>query len=179
MALSDDPRQCVVDGVVSGGSSRNEAARRFEISIASAVRWVKRYLTTGGISPQPAGGDRRAGRIEAHRAYLLGSIRRAPEITLLEIQQRLSANCGQPFSISVLWRFFDRHGITVKKTAHAAEQQRSDVLKPRGEWFDGQPGLNPGKLVFIDDNLGLQQYRAQGRPLPARTAIARRGSPRP
>ena len=115
MALSDDLRQRVVDGVVSGGLSRNEAARRFEISIASAVRWVKLYLTTGEISPQPAGGDRRSGRIEAHRAYLLGLIRRAPDSTLLEIQQRLIANCGEHFSVSVLWRFFDRHGITSKK----------------------------------------------------------------
>jgi len=95
--------------------SRHEAARRFKLSVARAVRWVKTYLTTGEISPKPAGGDRRSGRIEAHRAYLLGLIRRTPDITLLEIQQRLIANCGQHFSVSVLWRFFDRHGITFKK----------------------------------------------------------------
>ena len=91
------------------------AARRFKVSIASAVRWVKLYLTTGEISAKPAGGDRRSGRIEAHRAYLLGLIRRTPDITLLEIQQRLVENCGEHFSVSVLWRFFDRHGITFKK----------------------------------------------------------------
>jgi transposase len=42
-------------------------------------------------------------------------LRRTPDITLLEIQQRLVANCGEHFSVSVLWRFFDRHGITFKK----------------------------------------------------------------
>ena len=55
MALSDDLRQRVVDAVVSSGLWRNEAARRFKVSIASAVRWVKLYLTTGEISPKPAG----------------------------------------------------------------------------------------------------------------------------
>lgn len=115
MALSDDLRQRVVDAVVSGGLSRNEAARRFKVSIASAVRWVKLYVTTGGISAKPAGGDRRSGRIEAHRGYLLGLTRRTPDLTLLEIQQRLVANCGERCSVSVLWRFFDRHGITFKK----------------------------------------------------------------
>jgi len=102
---------CAVDS----GLSRNAAAKRFEVSIASAVRWVKRYETTGEISPAPSGGDRRSRRIEAHRDYLLGLIRRTPDITLLEIRERLIANCGERFSSSVLWRFFDRHEITVKK----------------------------------------------------------------
>ena len=38
-----------------------------------------------------------------------------PDITLLEIQERLIRNCGEHFSRSVLWRFFDRHGVTFKK----------------------------------------------------------------
>ncbi len=115
MALSDDLRKRVVEAVVGGGLSRNAAARRFEVSIASAVRWVKRSETTGEISPAPSGGDRRSRRIEAHRDYLLGLIRRTPDMTLLEMKERLIANCGERFSSSVLWRFFDRHEITVKK----------------------------------------------------------------
>ena len=82
MALSDDLRKRVVEAVVLGGLSRNAAARRFGVGIASAVRWVTRYKTTGQISPSPSGGDRRSGRIEAQRAYLLGLIRRTPDITL-------------------------------------------------------------------------------------------------
>lgn len=101
--------------MVSGGLSRNAAAKRFDVSIASAVRWVKRYETTGEISPEPSGGDRRSGRIEAQRDYLLGLIRRRPDITLLEIRERLIENCGERFAVSVLWRFFDRHNITFKK----------------------------------------------------------------
>lgn len=115
MALSDDLRKRVVEAVVEGGLSRNAAAKRFAVSIASAVRWVRRYQTTGRISPSPLGGDRRSGRVEAQRDYLLGLIRRTPDITLLEIQERLIKNCGEHFSVSVLWRFFDRHGITFKK----------------------------------------------------------------
>jgi len=37
-------------------------------------------------------------------------------MTLLEIQERLIANCGERFSSSVLWRFFDRREITFKKS---------------------------------------------------------------
>lgn len=115
MAHSHDLRKRVVDAVFQGGMSRNAAAERFEVSIASAVRWAHRFLNTGEMSPAPTGGDRRSARIEAHRDYLLGLVRRQPDITLLEIQDRLIANCSERFSSSVIWRFFDRHEITFKK----------------------------------------------------------------
>jgi transposase len=118
MALSDDLRKRVVDAVVEGGMSRNAAAKRFGVSIASAIRWVWRFQATGEISPAPTGGDRRSGRIEAHRDYLLGLVRRQPDITLLEIEERLIANSGERFSSAVIWRFFDRHEITFKKRPH-------------------------------------------------------------
>ena len=116
MALSDDLRKRVVEAVARDGMSRNAAAKRFGVSIASAVRWLQRFGATGEISPAATGGDRRSGRIEAHGDYLLGLVRRQPDMTLLEIQERLIANCGERFSSSVIWRFFDRHGITFKKS---------------------------------------------------------------
>jgi transposase len=164
MALSDDLRKRVVESVVEEGLSRNAAAKRFGVSIASAIRWVWRFHATGEMSASATGGDRRSERIEAHHDYLLGLIGRQPDITLLEIRERLIANCGQRFSTSVLWRFFDRHEITFKKTAHAEEQQRSDVLKRRREWFDGQLDLDPTKLVFIDETgTSTKMARTSGR----------------
>jgi transposase len=91
-------RRRVVDAVLEGGMSRNAAAKRFGVGIASAIRWVWRFQATGEISPVPTGGDRRSNRIEAHRDYLLGLNRRQPDITLLEIQDRLIANSGERFS---------------------------------------------------------------------------------
>jgi transposase len=116
MALSDDLRKRVIEAVAQGGMSRNAAAKRFGVSIASAVRWMQRFDATGQMSAAPTGGDRRSARIEAHRDYLLGLILRQPDLTLLEMQDRLLANGGERFSSSVLWRFFDRHQITFKKS---------------------------------------------------------------
>ena len=42
-------------------------------------------------------------------------------------------------------------GSRSKKTAHAAEQERPDILKKRQEWFNGQIDLDPDKPVFIDE----------------------------
>jgi transposase len=116
MALSEDLRKRVVEAVAREGMSRNAAAKHFRVSVASAVRWLQRFAATGEICPAPTGGDRRSARIEAHRDYLLGLIRRQPDMTLLEIQERLIAACGESFSSSVIWRFFNRHGITFKKS---------------------------------------------------------------
>lgn len=115
MALSEDLRERVVTAVVKEGMSRNAAAKRFGVSIPSAVRWVKRFEATGEIAAAPTGGDRRSQRIEAHRDYLLGLVRRTPDITLLEIEHRVLEIFGERFSSSVIWRFFDRHDITLKK----------------------------------------------------------------
>ena len=38
-----------------------------------------------------------------------------------------------------------------KKTAHASEQDRPDIVKRRQTWFDSQLNLDTEKLVFIDE----------------------------
>lgn len=53
-----------------------------------------------------------------------------------------------------------------KKSAHALEQERPDILKRRRAWFDGQLDLDPAKLVFIDgpkDGLSTKMARLRGR----------------
>ena len=50
------------------------------------------------------------------------------------------------------------------KTAHALEQERADLLKRRQAWFDDQLGLDPAKLVFIDETgLSTKMARLRGR----------------
>jgi transposase len=51
-----------------------------------------------------------------------------------------------------------------KKTAHAAEQDRPDVAAARAAWRDTQPGLDPDKLVFIDETgASTKMARLRGR----------------
>jgi transposase len=51
-----------------------------------------------------------------------------------------------------------------KKTAHAAEQERPDILKRREAWFDGQIDLDPDRLVFIDETwASTNMARLRGR----------------
>jgi transposase len=112
--LSADLRIRVIRAI-EAGLSRNAAARRFGVSIASAVRWMDAYLRTGRTSPKPRGGDRRSGRIEAQAELLLAAVRETPDITLAELRERLIAERGETFALSTIHDFYRRHGITFKK----------------------------------------------------------------
>lgn len=51
-----------------------------------------------------------------------------------------------------------------KKTGHAAEQDRPDVLSRREAWFEGQLDLDPHTLVFIDETgANTKMARLHGR----------------
>jgi transposase len=100
---------------VDGGMSRNAAARRFGVSIASAVRWMAAYLQTGQTAPKPRGGDRRSGRLEAQADLLMSAIEATADITLAELRQRLIDERGETFAISTIHDFYRRHDVTFKK----------------------------------------------------------------
>ena len=51
-----------------------------------------------------------------------------------------------------------------KKTAHATEQDRPDILKRRHEWFEAQLDLDPERLIFIDETwASTNMVRLHGR----------------
>jgi transposase len=111
--LSGDLRIRVVSEVEKGSSCR-AAAARFGVSASSAIRWVQAFRKTGLSDAKPQGGDRRSRRIEVHRAFILETAAARKDITLAELQDLL-AQRGERFGIGTLWRFFDRHAITLKK----------------------------------------------------------------
>ena len=112
-SLSNDLRWRVVQAI-EGGLSRRAAALKFEVSIASAVRWHQRYKRTGTVEPDKRGGDRHSHRAEAHSSLILFWIDETPDITIPQIRERLIKR-GHTFSKSALWRLIKRHDYTVKK----------------------------------------------------------------
>ena len=113
-ALSVDLRRRVV-AAIKGGLSRRQAAIRFGVSAASAIRWTAQLEASGEIGPQKQGGDRKSQRIEAHAAFILAQVEREPDVTLAELRARLEAQQGARFGLGTLWRFFARRRITYKK----------------------------------------------------------------
>ncbi|UPT84650.1 IS630 family transposase [Bradyrhizobium barranii subsp. apii] len=144
--------------------SCRQAAERFGVSAASAIRWRGRLKKVGDIVPKRQGGDRKSQRIEAHSQLILEAVTARPDITLAELRELLKRR-GISTGIASLWRFFQRRKITLKKkTAHPAEQRRGDINAAREEWFEGQIDLDPERLVFIDEtSANTKMARRYGR----------------
>jgi transposase len=112
--LSLDLRERLISAV-EGGTTRRAAAERFGVAASTAIKWMDQWRRTGDIRPRPQGGDYRSHRIEAHADEILGLIEETPDVTLAEIAAHLSEAQGLKVAQSTVWRFLDRHGMTVKK----------------------------------------------------------------
>jgi transposase len=121
------------------------------VAPSTVVKWMRRWRETGSVAPQRQGEYRRSRPIEAHAEEILDLVAARPDITLKEIVAHLASVHGKSFAPSTVWRLLDRHRITFKKTAHASEQERPDVVAARQAWRAAQPDLDPGRLVFVDE----------------------------
>jgi len=150
-AYSQDLRDRVIEARESGTSAR-KAAARFEVAVSTAIKWLGRLRDSGERSARPQG--RRSGsKLDPHRDFLLAAFEAEPDSTIAELQRRLVEERGVYASTGTIWAFLDRHDLTFKKkSAHAAEQNRPDVLAEREDWFEGQLDLDPEKLVFVDES---------------------------
>jgi transposase len=99
---------------VDEGLSCRQAAERFGVSASSAIRLTAMRRSGGDARPKPQGGDRLSRRTEAHAGLIAAALAEVPDITLPELKERL-ARQGAITSVTALWRYFRRHGITRKK----------------------------------------------------------------
>jgi transposase len=128
--------------------SARPAAAQFGVGIATAIVWVRRARESGERTACPHGRPRRS-KLDPHRDFLLDLIAATEDITLSSCR---STSPRSRSSVGTIWTFLDHCNMTVKrKSAHAAEQDRPDVLKRRQDWFEDQLELDPARLVFIDE----------------------------
>jgi len=136
-ARSNDLRSRVV-AEVAAGMSRRQAAARFKVSAASAVRWVALAAQTGGVDPRPRGGKSRS-PLEPHAAWLLALNAGQGDLTLAELVRRLKEDLGVGVTEASIRRFFKRHRVSYKKNS---ARQRADAAR-RGRSaraLEGPPG---------------------------------------
>ncbi|UYZ08941.1 IS630 family transposase [Agrobacterium salinitolerans] len=163
-ALSDDLRLRVLKASAAGMSARQSAAR-FGVGISTAIRWIAR-ASDGEPTSRPQGW-RRPSVLDAHETFVVAMIDDRKDVTLDEMVERLSVERQVGISRSALGAWLRGRGWTFKKkSAHALEQDRPDVLKRRRAWFEGQLDLDPEKLIFIDETgLSTKMARLRGRAI--------------
>lgn len=113
---SDDLRLRVV-AAVAAGSSRRSAAKRYSVSVSSAIRWTARALAEGSPAPRKQGRPLGKGPLADHLDYLIEVVEAAPDITMPELAERLLAERGVTAASASLSKLLCRAGFTYKKTA--------------------------------------------------------------
>ncbi|KAB7783831.1 Transposase [Methylorubrum populi] len=109
---SQDLRERVVDA--AGTTSRRQAAARFGVGVATAIRWMAALTTTGTVATRPQGRARRS-KLDPHEAYLRTLIAKRTDITLEEMRARLKDEHDLTVGLGTLWAFLDARGLTYKK----------------------------------------------------------------
>jgi transposase len=111
-AYSQDLRERVLRAL-DRGDRPAEIARRFEVGRVWVYQVRDRLQTTGERSSFQIGGHRRS-RLADLEPTLRGWIKAAPDLTLVEMQERL-AKQGVPIKIGALWHQLNRWKLTLKK----------------------------------------------------------------
>lgn len=111
--LSMDLRTRVAAALEEGQTVR-AAAKRFRVSVASAVRIGQRQRSGRGQVPGKLGGHRRAVLAGEAGDWLLARLAEKPDLTMRALTVELAAR-GVRVAHDTVWRFVKQAGQTVKK----------------------------------------------------------------
>ncbi len=118
---------------------------------------------TGSIGALPGTGHSRS-PLKAHEQWLFDLVATEPDLTLAEIRARLRVEKKLKVGTTSVWRFYNRHETTFKKTLHAAEQDRPDLAAARAALKAEQASLKAPRLVVIDEtSVTTKMVRHYGR----------------
>lgn len=111
--LSMDLRMRIAAALAEGETVR-AAAKRFGVSVASAVRIGQRQRSGRGQVPAKIGGVRRAALAGEPGNWVLARLAEKPDLTMRALTAELAAR-GVHVAHDTVWRFVRRAGQTVKK----------------------------------------------------------------
>jgi transposase len=109
-----DLRERVV-AAITGGMSRRQAAKVYQIGYATAIRWMERAQRTGNPAALPMGG-KKPFSLADEADWIRARIADKPDITGRELLAELHAR-DVDVSYYGVWHFLDREELTFKKNA--------------------------------------------------------------
>jgi transposase len=148
-AISQDLRQRILDTIQRGDGSLRQIARRFLVSVSFITRLLKLHRSTGSLEPRPHGGGNPSVLSPEDLEQLRELVRQQPDARLDELRQRLGVSC----SLMTISRALRKLGLPrKKKIPRAQEQDRPDVQQQRREFCAKLAGVDPRRLVFVDES---------------------------
>jgi transposase len=148
-AYSQDLRQRILETVQRGDGTLGQIARRFLVSVSFITRLLQRHRSTGSLEPRAHGGGNPAVLSPEDLEQLRELVQKQPDATLEELRQRLGVSC----SLMTISRALCKLGLPrKKKIPRAQDQDRPDVQQQRREFCAKLAGVDPRRLVFVDES---------------------------
>jgi transposase len=146
--FSQDLRQRIIDTALRGEGTMAQIAARFLVSVSFVTRLLQLYRTTGSVEPRPHGGGHPAVLTPEDLQRLREFIADQPDATLGECRRHLGSSC----SLATISRALSQLGLPrKKKVPRACEQDSPEVQKQRREFCEELAGIDPRRLVFVDE----------------------------
>ncbi len=114
-AYSLDLRQKIIDVYEQEKISQRQLAKRFNVALSFIVKLLKKYRTTGSISPKPFNGGVKLKLNSENLLVLAELIEENNDATLEELCQILKEQSGISISRATMGRMTQRLKLTVKK----------------------------------------------------------------
>lgn len=109
--LSMDLRQRILNAYDRGGVTRDEVARRFEVSLGMVKKLLRQRSQLGTIEPLHHRSGRKPVILDSHRRQMRELLKQQPDLTLEEIRSHLGLNC----TVQAIHYVLADMGLTYKK----------------------------------------------------------------
>jgi transposase len=132
------------------GQTTGEIAEALGVS-GAWVRSIKaRHRAGHSLAPKSSANKRRS-LAEREGDRLRARVKAHPGTTLEDLKRDLNLDAA----VSTIWNALRDLKLSLKKkTLHAAERDRPDVAADRAEWDVFAAGIDPRRLVFLDETFG-------------------------
>lgn len=109
--ISMDLRKRILKAYDRGDATRDQVARRFEVSLGMVKKLIQQRRHTGSIAPRHHRSGRKPIILDNHRRQIRALLTETPDLTLEEIRARLGLGC----TIQAIHYVLADMGLTYKK----------------------------------------------------------------
>jgi len=138
--LSMDLRKRILNAYDRGDVTRDEVARRFEVSLGMVKKLLRQRSQLGTIEPLHHRSGRKPTILDTHRRQMRELIKQHPDLTLEEIRIRTGLTC----TIQAIHYVLEDMGLTYKKRHSGLQNNPVPTSPVRAEpGAKSRKGSNP------------------------------------
>ena len=132
---SDDLRRRILQAYAQSEGTQAQLAQRFRVSLGYVEKVRGQQIRTGKMERVPHHRGRKPKFTEPIREQLRDWLRRQPDFTLAELQEKLAQAQQLRVSVPSLWAVLDKMGLRLKKSRSMRRNETRKSTASGGQRF--------------------------------------------